>query len=187
LCAAQKDARSQSGDRPCRGDLYPADVVEQTTLDTVREAWQKPKAIAEALRVYRMPTVSPPAFVHGERVEISTELDALKAEQGAVVQAQIAGIRAGAMFDAYADAFVDIAGRRSKLEARRRQILAETSSRKPKKGMDAKKGLGLNKEPASGAVSAAVMWTMEEAWRMLTSEDVPGLKNAARSRRSSTG
>ena len=164
LCAAQKDARYQFGDRPCRGDLYPADVVEQAVLDALREAWQAPEAVAAALAAFSEPEPGPAGAAKDQLAEIAASIEALKAEQGAVVRAQIAGIQAGASPDAYADAFAGIVARRSELEARRRRLLSEALPRKPKR------------EPSPAQAQGAVSRAMAAAWRVLTSDEVPGVE-----------
>lgn len=57
LCNGHKDARYQSGVSPCRGDLYPVEMVEQAVLQAVRDAWQCPHAVVAALSVSEDPAL----------------------------------------------------------------------------------------------------------------------------------
>ncbi len=52
-CSSRNKSRNLAGERPCKGDLYPLEVVEQAALKAVREAWQHPEAISAALAVYQ--------------------------------------------------------------------------------------------------------------------------------------
>jgi site-specific DNA recombinase len=119
-CSTRKKSRNLPGERPCQGDLYPLAVVEEATIQAVREAYQHPAALSAALRVYRKrqrPAQSA-AETRREIESLEAELKAVRSEEGLAVQAQIAGIRAGASADAYTAVFAQIAARRSDLEGR---------------------------------------------------------------------
>lgn len=81
-----------------------------------------------------------------------------------MVQAQIAGLKAGASPDAYAGTFRDIALRRQGLEACRRTLLVAAAPRRVIPTAD--------REAAQAAVSRA----MGQAWRVLSDEAVPGVE-----------
>jgi len=121
LCGAQRKARLRTTAKPCTGSLYPIDIVEEAVILALREAFKRPEAIAAALRVYRDGQATPakPRTGCGEIRSVEAALKALKAEEAAAIQAQIAGIRAGASAEAYADVFADIAIRRKEMEDRR--------------------------------------------------------------------
>ena len=162
-CGTRSKSRNFPGERPCQPDLYPIAVVEQATVKAVREAWERPDAIAAALAVYQK----------GERQEPDTdprrELEALdnalaqvKAEEGAAVQAQIAGIMRGLSPDAYAEAFTGIAARRKDMEDRRGVLAASISRTRNQK--------------AGGRSTPKLLMSraLEDAVTALTDEDVTG-------------
>jgi hypothetical protein len=70
--------------------------------------------VAAALHAYRDAGMeeTPDRNLGGELKHVDIALARLKTEEVAAIQAQIAGIRAGASADAYASVFADIAARR---------------------------------------------------------------------------
>jgi len=119
-CSTRKKSRNLPGERPCQGDLYPLATVEEAAVQAVQEAYRRPDAMAAAVRVYRR-RQRPAQSAAETRREIETleaDLKESRSEEALAVQAQIAGIRAGASADAYTAVFAQIAARRSDLEGR---------------------------------------------------------------------
>lgn len=87
----------------------------------------------------------------------------LKAEEVAAIQAQIAGIRAGASADAYAEVFADIASRRKDLEKRRGLLSASLGNTKAS---------GNSTRP-SGALAAQAL---KDADQVLSDPDISGFE-----------
>ncbi len=167
VCSASRKAR-WAGDGPvCSSVVYPLPVVEAAALTALQEAYSRPEAIADALRVYRRKEQPPPDASDAVRAEIAlldAALTRLGAEEEATVQAQIAGMMAGASPNAYAAAFAaafaDIAARRKDMEDRRGVLSVRLSSR-----------------PATSRAEAQTPLTarvLADAWRVLTDESVPG-------------
>lgn len=138
LCGAQRKARVRTEEKPCTGNLYPVEEVEEAVRIAIREAYSKPEAIAAALKVYREGGVEAKEerSISGELKRVDTALARLKSEEAAAIQAQIAGIRAGASADAYASAFADIAARRRELEEQW-EVLSKAIRRYEKDGAHA--------------------------------------------------
>ena len=149
-----------------------------------RPSWKpcrRPASIAEAFRAYkqreagavrphpRQPRRRPPRTREaGRRAESHPQQD-----EAAAVQAQIAGIRAGASPDAYADAFAEIAARRKDLLDRRgilktAEKSAEREGARPRKGNAGleKEGIRLENELLAAAL------------RVLTSPEISGSAQA---------
>lgn len=135
-CSSRSHSRDIPGERPCKGDLYPIDIVEQAALSAIQNAWQHPDALTAALAVYKQGNE-----VSGNTDKLRDELTALdkalaqiKEEGIAAVQAQMAGMRAGASPDLYAEVFAQLAGQRKDLEDRRGMLSASLSrpTRSPK-------------------------------------------------------
>lgn len=162
VCALQKDARYQFGDKPCRGDLYPVALMEAATLTALQGLWLHPQALRKALNAYRAPRVVASADPRRELTDIDRVLKQLEGEEAATVQAQIAGIQAGASPHAYTAVFADLAARRKDLENRRGELATLAAPRK--------------KTPAQAEDEAALLTrAAEDAWRVLSSPDVPGV------------
>ncbi len=164
-CSGWSKSRNHPGRRSCQGDLYSIDVVEKATLSAVQDAQQHPEAIEAALAVYKAGNelASDANDVRGELTDLDKTLVQLKEEEMAAVQAQIAGIRAGASPDLYAEIFADLAGRRKDIEDRRGVLSA--SLKRPESSPKAR-----NKQADKIYVSQA----LEEAVRALTSEYTTG-------------
>ena len=77
--------------------------------------------VREALAAYATPEAphAGPDALRRELRDLDAALTELNAQETASIQAQIAGIRAGASPDAYAAVFADLAARRKDLEDRR--------------------------------------------------------------------
>jgi site-specific DNA recombinase len=162
ICNAHKDARYQFGGSPCRGDLYPMATVEEAVLQAMRDAWQKPSALAAAQKAYEHSApVSAPQDTPAAQA-VMAALEELKAEETATARAQIAGIRAGAAPDVYAAMFADIAARRKALQQELQASPAPPAPRSRKK---------VSSEAAKREVA---LLALEQAWRVLNSPDVEG-------------
>jgi|SRR6185437_3239502 len=98
----------------------PVEEVEEAVRIAIREPYSRPEAIAAAVKVYRKGSAESKEErnISGELKSVDMALAQLKTEEAAAIQAQIAGIRAGASADAYAGVFADIAARRQELEER---------------------------------------------------------------------
>ncbi len=165
-CRQRLGARDGAGQKPCVGDVYPVDTVEEAAITALRRAWESPESIAAALQVYRQsPTPADTGAGEEELKSLTAALDELKQEELRLVQAQMAGMRAGASADAYAELFGDLAARRKDMEARR-QALAHDLRRQAGRPSAGK---------CSGAELAAFPGAaLEEAWVLLSDPDVPG-------------
>lgn len=165
-CGQQRRAAALTGNKPCSGDLYPVSFMEEATAKVIEVAYQDPKAIAAAPVVYLGNEASLPhdaTELRQELTKLDNALEELKAENMLCVRAQIAGMKDGAPGDAYKEIFADIAARRKDIENRRGVVsLALTSSS------------GERKKTGQQRVSKAVQQALEEAWRVLSSPDVPG-------------
>lgn len=164
-CSSRQHSRDIPGERPCKGDLYPIDIVEKATLSAVQDAWQHPEALASALAVYKQgnQVTGNTDALRGELAALDEALSQIKEEEMAAVQAQIAGIRAGASPDLYAEVFAQLAGRRKDMEDRRGTLTTSLSrpSRSPKARV-------------RQADEMFVSQALEEAMRALTSEHTTG-------------
>lgn len=166
ICGRQRKASQLTGEKPCKGDLYPVGFMEEATVRVMQEVWQKSEAISAVEVAYAnevLDTAQDPTSLRKELKRLDKELDELKKEEIVAVRAQMAGMRAGASSDVYAELFGDIAARRKDMEDRRGMVnraLAENVSERKQSG------------PQS--VSKAVQQALEDAWRVLSSPDVPG-------------
>jgi hypothetical protein len=164
-CSSRNRSRDLSGERPCKGDLYSIDIVEQAALSAVKDAWQHPEALSAALAVYKAGN-QVTGNTESQRAELAAldqSLQQLKDEEMVAIQAQIAGIRAGASPDLYAEVFAQLAGRHKDMEDRRR-ILSSSLSRSTR----------LPKDRIRQADEMFVSQALEEAIRALTSEYTTG-------------
>jgi site-specific DNA recombinase len=121
VCGQQRNERADLGKKGCHTGHYQIAVAEEAVISTVLDACRSPDSVLAAIGVYRaaesvMPTSDKLA---DELTTIEAELKEQDVEEAATVQAQIAGIRAGASPAAYTAVFADIASRRAALEARR--------------------------------------------------------------------
>jgi len=165
-CGHRRKASTLTGEKPCTGDLYPVEMIEQATLSALQEAWQKPEAIAAAqqqyLRAYRAPSDDMDTL-RQELSGVDKALSDLKQEEMVLVRAQIAGLKAGAPAEAYNELFADLAARRKDLENRRGTLIRLLAG-----------GQTERKVSREQQMSQAVQQALEEAWRVLSSPDVEG-------------
>jgi site-specific DNA recombinase len=167
-CGKQRKAASLTGGKLCSGDLYPVEAVEDATIRVLQEVWRRPESLAEAEAVY----IGDEPMISGDGDELRVELrkldDAithLKGEESAAVQAQIAGIRAGASPDAYRDIFADIAARRKDLEDRRGVLSSALST----------SGHGDWESGRRQRAKQIVQQALNDACRVLSDPAVPGI------------
>jgi len=167
ICGNQRKAEVLTGEKPCTGDLYPVEKVEDATISVLKHVWGNPQSIAMAEVVYlgnANPISTDSDDLRKELRSLDAALDRLKLDEAAAVHAQIAGIRAGASPDAYREIFADIATRRKDFEDRRGVLSgALTGSRAERKS--------IGEARAKAAVEAA----LADATRVLTDPDVPGV------------
>ncbi len=123
-CQKERQSRFQLGVSACRNTTYSLPRTEQSVIASLQNAAEHPEIITAAAQAYQEPRAATDtaAALHRERAAIDAALGHLKQEESATVQAQIAGIQAGASPDAYAAAFADLAARRKDLEDRRGAI-----------------------------------------------------------------
>ena len=161
LCGPQRRSRVLGVERPCTGDLYPIHETERAALAALEKVLTCPESVAEALAVHREGRVAlklTPDEVRRRLREMDAAPIQMKGEEQSTVQAQLAGIRAGASPEAYAAVFADIASRRKGLEGKRGVF--SSPPRRPEAG---KTGEG---EIMAGMLKAALA--------VLSDPDVPG-------------
>ena len=150
------------GKAECVPTGYYADAVERAVVTSIEDACKHSDWIAALSAEYQKE--STPAVDTGtarrELAAIDKALKDIAGDEAAAVQAQIAGIRAGASPDAYAEVFAALAGRRKDLEDRR-GVVSKAVNVKPKAGQ--------GKQEAADTGSM-----LEDVQIALTSEHVPG-------------
>lgn len=167
ICGQQRKAATLTGDKPCRGDLYPVEMIEDVTIRAIREAWQKPEAIAAAQAEYLPVNIDLPDDADVRRQELARlkrALVDLKQEETQAVRAQLAGMSAGASPDVYNELFSDIAARRKDLENHRGLLASSLTETK--------------QEQAAGhqqRVSDAVRQALKDADEVLSNPEVAGV------------
>ena len=150
------------GKAECVPTGYYADNVERAVVTSVEDACEHPDWIAALSAEYQQDR-SPAVDTGSARRELAAIDKALKdiaGDEAAAVQAQIAGIRAGASPDAYAEVFAALAGRRKDLEDRR-GVVSKAVNAKPKAGQGKREAADLGR-------------MLEDVRIALTSEHVPG-------------
>ena len=106
----------------CLPTRYSVPTVEQAVVLALQDAVRRPEVVTDALAAYTetLPEEAEAvALAHLNAANIANELAALEKKQAAVVQAQIAGIMAGADPAAYNSAFAEIATKRAIWEEKR--------------------------------------------------------------------
>jgi len=167
ICGRQRKAAQLTGEKPCKGDLYPVAFIEDATVQVMQKVWQEAEAIAAVEGAYENEAsemAQDPALLRKELKRLDKALDELKQEEMVTVRAQMAGMRAGASSEVYSEMFGDIAARRKDIEARRGMVnrsLVENA--------------GERKKNEPNTVSKAVQQALEDAWKVLSSPDVPGV------------
>lgn len=168
ICGRYQSAAGQLGIRECVGDVYPIAAMEQDAVQALLAASEMPQAIAAALAEYRLAQPDSVEAVTGMRRDLAAanaDLKVLTQEEKTVVQAQIAGLAAGASPQAYAEVFAELAARRALLQDRH-GVLAQSLAR----AMGASQpGRGKKEADLKPAILADV-------YEALTSEDLEGVE-----------
>ena len=136
-------------------------------VKVMQEAWVNPQALAAVEVAYNVDTAElarDAASLRKELVRLDKALEELKAEEMMTGRAQLAGMTAGASADLYNEMFTGIALRRKDSENRRGQISIALASSKESR-----------KKTSQQNISKAVQQALEEAWKVLSSPDVPGV------------
>ncbi len=162
-CSGYKYARMDKGETVCEKTRYVVSAAEEATCTALLDACSHPEAVQLAIdtHVRNQSIPSPSADPRREIAEIDKALTQLSGEEVAFVQAQVAGIRAGASPDAYAAVFADIAARRKDLEDRRGTL---TACLRPSKSV---------RTAPAGDVQKLMLTKARE---VLTSPDVAGVQ-----------
>jgi site-specific DNA recombinase len=120
-CTNHIKARTLKTDVACVGDLYAIARTEEAVAAAITDALHNPMVIQAAVNAFRERTYESTSALNAEEElrSIDKALERLRTQETAAVQAQIAGIRAGASPDAYAKVFADIAAERKDIENQR--------------------------------------------------------------------
>ena len=164
-CGSYRQKRAYLNEAICSPESFKIPVAEGGVVRSIEDATLHPDWIKAALAEFRQ--TRPAAPVEETRRELkATEkaLGELRAQEEAVVQAQIAGIRAGASVNAYATVFAEIAESRKGLEERR-----DTLSR----ALAARRDGDAAPRTSDGELTAQVL---ENVRRVLTSPHVTDLE-----------
>jgi hypothetical protein len=142
---------------------------KDAAVEAIADALRRPEVVAVAIQVGLETSVGPDAASAAakELRAIDRVLRTLRSDEAAAVQGQIAGIRAGASPDAYADVFAEIAAKRKDMEQR---------------GGTLKRILRANADPAGGTtakLSEVYQMMFEDTLRVLTTESVSGATKRA--------
>ena len=123
-CGHYRRTLMDGGAAGCRATSFYVHQVEASVVRALAAALEHPEWVREALAAYAGP---PPSQGDGPDAgqalaQVEKALGVLERRQRATVEAQVAGIMAGADADAYSAAFAAIAGERAALEARREAL-----------------------------------------------------------------
>jgi|GEM_PF-388843 len=169
ICLRHAQAQAAGVAPFCSGWSRRVELVEADVREALLSLARSPSALDDAEAEYRREAPAPPAadVLRAELLALDTALSALTDQEAAAVQAQIAGIIAGASPNAYAAAFADIAARRKDLEGRRgalaRQLgTTHTEGRKTGRKVET---------PTRAELETAAL---EDAALVLSAPDVPG-------------
>lgn len=167
ICGAQRKASQLTGAKPCKGDLYPVSFMEESMVKVMQKACQDTQALAAVEVAYNVDVVEmlqDPASLRKELARLDKALEELKLEETVAVRAQMAGMKAGASGDVYNEVFAGIAASRKDNEKERGLVsMALTSSKEDRK------------KTSQQNISHAVQQALEDAWKVLSSPDVPGV------------
>ncbi len=170
-CQKERQSRFQLGVSACLNATYSLPRTEQSVIVSLQNAAEHPEIITAAAQAYQEPQAAAgadtAAALRRERAAIDAALGHLKQEESATVQAQIAGIQAGASPDAYAAVFADLAARRKDLEDRRGAI----ASRLDAAGRTQKMAGPTTAQPNTQEFSKQALSDMA---RVLSSDTLPG-------------
>jgi len=118
-CPDSRQSRNP-GKVVCNRQAYHAHNVEPVILRGIADVSRAPKLVSEALAAFRRQESA--GYDPQEAGRLGTALRALDAKERATVDAQVAGIQAGASPSVYASAFAKIADERVSLAARLREV-----------------------------------------------------------------
>ena len=161
ICGKYQDKIISTGRRGCLPTSYPVAAVEDAVQIALLDAAERPHAITKALEAYRE-TDPIPAAGRTDRsnlAQVESELKTLEKKQAAAVQAQIAGIMAGADPAAYSAVFAEIAAQQKNLDEARRTLSA-APARQPAR-------------PLSAPPPAGKERILADTRRVLASPDIP--------------
>jgi site-specific DNA recombinase len=171
VCGRYSRAMISTGLRECVPTYYEIAAVEEAVLTALFHAAEHPAAVQAALTAYREALPAPSTAGHrtAELAQAEADLRQLERKQAAAVQAQIAGIMAGADPAAYSAVFAEIAGQRTQIEAQR-QRLSQSLAAAP---------LSPTPAPRPGKLSKIATETLHtqiltDIRRVLTSPSLPG-------------
>ena len=181
-CLRYRQTLLETGAPQCQPTGYYVHQVEAAVVSALLDACQRPRSVEAALNAYAQAQQQPkPVLERGldPRQELKATENALARlaeRQAATVQAQIAGIMAGADPGAYSDVFSGIAAERKGLEERRGRLSRQIGSigkigSVGKIGSARKKGGGEGGRQRGDIDFPALL---DRARRVLASEEVPG-------------
>ena len=163
-CYQHSQAKRLQDDLFCDAKTYRVSIVEGAVVQAILNAASSRASIKAAMQEYQGARNGTPsaqaADPKRELAAIHKALEQLEAQQAATVQAQVAGIMAGASPNAYAEAFAALAARRKDLEQRRGELKQQTVPRATQKSLRME-------QPAA---------LLEKAYAVLTSPEVPEAK-----------
>lgn len=130
VCAEYRKRSADPNAPGCLPTLYPVSVIEEAALGAMLDAAARPWVVAEAQAVYRQKALEEQKQAENGVLgdlgdgfkQIENALLALERRQAAAVEAQIAGVMAGADPAAYGAVFGDIAEKRLALEVRHAEL-----------------------------------------------------------------
>ena len=177
-CGHYMRSVQKMGTPQCEPTGYYVAEVEQAPIAAILDAAQRPEVLAAAALAYSepFPNEDGAADARCELAAVDQALAKIGKEEGATVQAQIAGIMAGADPGAYAAAFADLAARRKDMEDRRGALSRLVRAEKPGRTSGGKStGARERGEEETGAEGVALdRQALADTVRVLTSPDVPG-------------
>ena len=172
VCGRYKWGRQNQGEILCEKTGYTVGETEGAVIAALLDACERPEAIRAAAALYaraQAPVISPAADPRRELGQVDKALAQIAAEEMNAVQAQLAGMRAGASPNVYAAVFADIAAQRKDLEDRRGVLAAQIRPKRDK-----------NKQEQAGGAAAVIgsdearRQALADAHRVLSSPDVAG-------------
>ena len=125
-------ASRNTGGVVCNRKSYNGKEAEQIMFNAVKDLAARREMIPKAVAAYQATTKV--AFDPQELGRVETALRALATKERATIDAQVAGIQAGANPDAYAAAFRKIAEDRAALLAREKELSVQVVTQKKPKG-----------------------------------------------------
>jgi hypothetical protein len=141
--------------------------MEESMVKVMQKACQDTQALAAVEVAYSVDVVEmlqDPASLRKELARLDKALEELKLEETVAVRAQMAGMKAGASSDVYSEVFAGISASRKDNERERGLVnMALVSSKEDRK------------KTSQQNVSQAVQQALEDAWKVLSSPDVPGV------------